>query len=79
MLKVLVRDREGIKFNGSAQYISSVNSVGSFDILAGHSNFISLIRKKVAITEPGGKRTEFNLESGVIQVLKDKINVYIGT
>ena len=57
MLKVLVRDREGIKFNGSAQYISSVNSVGSFDILAGHSNFISLIRKKVAITEPGGKRT----------------------
>jgi len=79
MLKVLVRDREGKKFSGLAEVVSSVNSVGPFDVLLGHTNFISLIRKKVSVIEPGGKKTEFNLESGVIQVLKDNIKVYLGT
>ena len=77
MLTVQVRDREGIKFDGQAEVLSSVNSVGPFDVLAEHANFISLIRKKVSIVEQGGKRTEFNLESGVIHVLKDKCLVFL--
>lgn len=79
MLSVQIRDREGIKFKGQAGVVSSVNVAGPFDILPGHVNFISLIRKRVSVTEAGGKKTEFNLETGVIQVLKDKINVYLGT
>ena len=78
MLKVLVRDREGVKFNGGAVAVSSVNAAGPFDVLPGHTNFISLIRKRVSVTGPEGKKTEFNLESGVIQVLKDQVNVYLG-
>lgn len=77
MLSVTVRDREGVKFDGTAEVMSSVNSVGPFDVLAGHSNFISLIRKRVTIVETGGKKTEFNLESGVVHILKDKCLVFI--
>jgi F0F1-type ATP synthase epsilon subunit len=77
MLNVTVRDREGIKFNGQAEVLSSVNGVGPFDILVGHANFISLIRKRVTIVESGGKKTEFNLQSGVIHVIKDKCLVFI--
>lgn len=77
MLNVVVRDREGIKFDGSAEVVSSVNSVGPFDVLAGHANFISLIRKRVSITESTGKKTEFNVDSGVIRILKDKCLIFI--
>ena len=78
MLKVLVRDREGIKFKGEAASVSSVNVSGPFDILPAHSNFISLIREKLTIVAMGGKKTEFNVDLGVIQVLKDQVNVYLG-
>ncbi|MEK7504217.1 MAG: hypothetical protein AAB550_01820 [Patescibacteria group bacterium] len=77
MLSVQVRDREGIKFDGQAEILSSVNGVGPFDVLSGHANFISLIRKRVTIVESGGKKTEFNLQSGVIHILKNKCLVFI--
>lgn len=78
MLNVLVRDREGIKFEGEASSVSSINTAGLFDILHEHANFISLIKKRLSIIEASGKKTEFNVDSGVIQVLNDKVNVYLG-
>ena len=78
MLKVLVRDREGIKFDGEVRSVSSVNASGPFDVLPTHSNFICLIKKRLSIIETSGKKAEFNVDSGVIQVLKDKVNIYLG-
>lgn len=78
MLSVQVRDREGVKFEGIAKSLSSVNAVGNFDILPEHANFICLIKKRISIISPDNKKTEFNVDLGVIQVLKDKVNVYLG-
>ena len=78
MLKVLVRDREGIKFEGEVRSVSSVNASGPFDVLPTHSNFICLIKRRLSIIAASGKKTEFNVDSGVIQVLKDKVNIYLG-
>jgi F0F1-type ATP synthase epsilon subunit len=78
MLNVTVHDREGIKFAGEARSVSSINSVGNFDILPEHANFICLIKKRLTIVASDNKKTEFNVDSGVIQVLKNQVNVYLG-
>lgn len=77
MLKVLVRDRAGVKYEGQAQAVSSINASGPFDILPSHSNFISLIRKRVTIIAANKQKTEFNADSGVVQVLGNQVRVYL--
>ncbi|MBI2122192.1 MAG: hypothetical protein HYT98_03650 [Candidatus Sungbacteria bacterium] len=77
-LSVTVRDREGILFQGNAEAVSSFNEKGPFDVLPLHANFISLIRNSVVLKIPGSPLKEIPLNSGVLKVKENKVEVYAG-
>jgi F0F1-type ATP synthase epsilon subunit len=77
-LNVVIRARDGIKFEGEATSVSSVNPTGTFDILPSHANFICTIEKKIWLQTTQGERKEFNVENGVLHVTGDKVVVFLG-
>jgi len=65
-------------FAGEAEAVSSVNDKGPFDVLPLHANFISLIREKVVLHLTGAVERPLSLESGVMRVKENKVEVYLG-
>lgn len=63
-------------FSGEVSSLSSVNSVGPFDILNLHSNFISLIEKEIVLRTQEGREKKFALNSGVLRCLETSVDVY---
>ena len=78
LLSVIVRSREGIKWEGEAESVTSVNEVGPFDVLPLHTNFVALINNRLTIHKPGGQNEEINLKKGVMTVTSNKVTVLIG-
>lgn len=77
-LSVTVRDREGALFQGEVEAVSSFNEKGPFDVLPLHANFISLIRNSVMLKIPNFAPKEITLNSGVLKVKENKVEVYVG-
>ena len=77
VLQVMIRAREGIKYEGEAVSISSINSKGTFDILPSHANFICAIEKKIWIHTVQGQRQEFNIGNGVLHVHENQVAVFL--
>ena len=80
ILSVVVRDRTGILFEGSATAVSSYNENGLFDVLPLHSNFICIIRQMVIVRKTKkGAPVEIPLQqSGVLKVRENAVEVYAG-
>ena len=76
-LQVMVRSREGVKYQGPANFVSGINARGLFDILPMHSNFISTISQKLWLEKPEGERVEFNVDNGVIHVSNNQVLAYL--
>lgn len=77
-LSVTIRDRQGLVFEGEAEGVSSVNDKGPFDVLPLHVNFISLIKKEIILRLKGSVKKPLSLESGVLKVRENKVEVYLG-
>lgn len=77
-MQVVIRDRKGVVWEGGATAVSSINSVGPFDVLASHANFISIIKNRIVVTKSDKSKQEFNVDSGVMQVRENKVMVYLG-
>ncbi len=77
-IKVVVKSRQGLVFEGDLAAVSSFNQVGPFDILPDHSNFVSMIAKKLILHKADGRKEEMNVERGVIMVEKDVVQVFLG-
>ena len=77
-LEVTVRTRQNVVFKGEAEAVSSVNTVGPFDILAGHTNFVSMIRNMLTIHKLDGSRMDIVVENGVLVVENNIVQVFLG-
>ncbi len=77
-LFVTVRTRRGLTFEGELFAVSSFNQVGAFDVLPDHSNFVSMIAKRLILHKPDGRKEELNVDKGVIMVEKNRVQVFIG-
>lgn len=77
-LKVTVRDRRKILFEGEVKSLSSVNQVGDFDVLPMHANFVSLIKKEVVLDKGTSYEEVFEIDSGLLSVDEDGVDVYVG-
>lgn len=77
-LKVTVRSRQGVVFEGELAAVSSVNKSGPFDVLPGHSNFVCMISKKLILRGIDNKTQEINVENGVLMVEKNMVKVFLG-
>lgn len=75
---VVVRRREGLVFTGRVFAVSSVNEVGSFDVLPNHANFICTIKDLLTIHHTKEKKEELKIDSGVLRAKGNLIEVYIG-
>jgi F0F1-type ATP synthase epsilon subunit len=73
-----IRTRNGLVFSGELEALSSVNRVGPFDILPGHTNFVSMIKEKLVLHKQKGERQEIGVENGVMIVEGNKVRVFLG-
>lgn len=78
LISVKVYDRTGVVFDGDVRGMSGYNAKGLFDVLPVHSNFISVLRKKLILHKTDGSKQEINVDSGVIRILTGKAEAYIG-
>ncbi|MBD3366529.1 hypothetical protein GF360_04320 [candidate division WWE3 bacterium] len=77
-LKVSIRDRRKVLFEGMAKALSSVNDVGDFDVLPEHANFISLIKDTVVLDKGTPHEKSFDIDSGLLSVDENGVDVYVG-
>lgn len=77
-LYVTVRSRMGLAYDGELDAVTSYNSVGQFDILPQHANFVSMITKKIILHKGKDKAEEINVDKGVMMVSKNRVEIFIG-
>jgi len=65
-------------YQGKAEAVSSQNKLGKFDILPKHTNFISLIFNNLSILTPDKKKVTYQFKRGVLEVTKNKVNIFLG-
>ena len=76
-LHVRIISPKEVIFEADASSVSSVNSLGKFDILPLHANFISLIENKpIIIRTLDNKQSSFTFKIAIIYFLQDKVNIY---
>lgn len=78
LLSVRITSPKEDVFVGQALAVSSVNSVGSFDILPEHAKFITMVEKQPLILRLSDKtKKEFNFTLAIIHVRDNKVDIYI--
>jgi len=77
-IRVSIRNRRKILFDGSAFSVSSFNALGEFAILPQHANFISLIKDKVILDKGTPNELEFDIDTGLISVDEAGVSIYAG-
>ena|SRR3989344_1909657 len=76
LLHVKIQTPEGMVWEGNAQAVSSRNSVGPFDILPEHSNFITLIEAEpVTILTDSGSQ-DFAFKRAIISLQDNIVSIY---
>lgn len=77
-LTIIIHDLSKIVFEGEAYAVSSTNESGPFDILASHTNFITLIKEYITITLPDRQKKEIKIDSGVLKNIGNRVEVFLG-
>jgi F0F1-type ATP synthase epsilon subunit len=65
-------------FSGLARSVSSKNSLGNFDILPKHINFITLIFDELIIQTQEKRKIVYKFQRGVLEVSENKVKIFLG-
>ena len=71
-------NHEKVLFIGKVKALQSINRYGSFSILAGHTNFITIIYQKLFYYPAVGDKIEIDIDSGMLRYLNNSADVYLG-
>ncbi|GIW59263.1 MAG: hypothetical protein KatS3mg087_0329 [Patescibacteria group bacterium] len=78
LVKVVVRTPEKLLYEGECLAVSAQNSVGPFDVLAGHQNFITNINGMVTLQMMDEKQNlEYFVQVGVLRVNLNTVSLFI--
>lgn len=77
-IHVTVKSKEKILYDGVAHTVTSKNERGVFDILPLHTNFITLISEIIIIDKGLATEQKFEIEKGVLYVVSNKVDIYVG-
>ena len=77
-LKVVIRKREGVIFEGLCRALSSRNQTGPFDILPNHANFVTVINQEIVLSLKKGNKRRIEAPSGILRVKENKVEVFLG-
>ena len=72
-LSVVLRQRGGVIYKGSADSVTAYNQLGEFDVLQNHAQLVALIKDKVVLRHQGGYQREFVLKSGGIMSVANNV------
>ncbi len=76
-ISVIVANTDKVLWSGIAVSVSSFNSDGPFDILAGHANFITLIdHKPITIISADKQPMIYNFKQAIIFVVNNIVKIY---
>lgn len=75
---VTLRKRDKQVFKGGAWAVSSINEVGKFDVLWGHANMVTTIKDEIVIRFRKGYMKTHKIESGILSVEKNEVEVFLG-
>lgn len=76
-LHVRIVSPRGVIFEGQAFSISSKNSVGAFDILPQHANFITIVENQpISVIKSDNTHEEFHFDLAIIYTRENQVNVY---
>lgn len=77
LLHVIIRTPKQILYEGDALAVSSTNTVGKFDILPQHANFITMtVHVPVIILTPKKETLTFHLPLSIIYNSENTVKVY---
>lgn len=76
LLEVEIGSPDKQIWQGQAQSVSSINSMGPFDILPMHANFITIIENKTIKVKSMEKLEEFLFPNAIIYSSKNKVYIY---
>jgi F0F1-type ATP synthase epsilon subunit len=77
ILTITIKKPGEIIFSGTAHAVTSVSNRGTFDILAYHANFITLINEKVIIHQNNQSQV-IPITAGIMKVRKNIIKIILG-
>lgn len=66
-----------IYFEGDAYSISAVNSVGPFDVLPKHHNFLSILESCTLSIQATDGDKKFHISRGLMHVKADRVVVFV--
>ena len=75
-LTVEIKTPEKVIATLSAEWVSSVNSQGPFDILGLHANFITIVEKAPIRIKSGSEVKEYTFSRSVIYTHKNVVKIY---
>lgn len=78
-IHVNIKNRGKIFYNGDAEYVSSYNDKGKFDILPQHANFISLIKNYILVKKTNGEIEKIDIKTGVLKNINNDVVIYLDT
>ena len=64
-------------YEGDAISLSANNKVGRFDVLAGHTNFFSILTPSDVEVDTGAKHLTFPVAHGLIKVHNNEVTLYV--
>lgn len=77
-LTLTIIDSDNVIYDSAVKSVSSYNSHGIFDILPFHSNFITLITKKIIINDLTGQKKEILIDEGIMRVKRNSVQIFLG-
>lgn len=78
-IKLFIRSREGVLFDGEVSSLSSKNELGLFDVLPSHSNFISLINDHIFYRDlVTGVSHKIPITRAILKASGNDVTVFIG-
>lgn len=78
LIDVVIRDRNGIVWQGQVRALSSYNIKGAFDVLPMHANFITLLKNRLVLHRTDGAKEEIQVDNGVMRAVENKVQVFVG-
>ena len=76
--QTIIMNTEKVLFEGKAKYVSSKNDTAKFDILPGHTNFISIIKEYVTLMTADDQKIDYKVDYGIIMCYENILKVYLG-
>ena len=74
---LIIRTRQDVVFEGEVEAVTSTNATGTFDVLAGHAYFISLIQRFILIHISHTQTKQYEIDQGIMYVQEDVVKVYL--